>query len=441
LFDFAGAGKHEMPLKAGDLIDIIQRGPAGGWSKGCSGSFPTDYVQFLEVPVSSVLDESKVVPASHLLTTKSIANKSQELPHQLTSEIRPSEQANSESQTVAVVKFSRASSGPTELTITKGESILVLNSKDKDWWYGSVVGKPSVVGYFPSNYVEIKPSESFSVPTRSSGSLLGKDPQSGVVSANIGAVVPSVEVQNPSVPVVLKKSYKSTLSGIVPAVSTSFVPSSCSKVGLSGSKFPFCHPLEEKTSCPVWKLPLFIDLFAGGYRMSFENVDFYDNTPVFARVKTTLDSLLEASKYVDLSTDTCVESVRRVFDKVVYAIRDALDISRLVPARTEDMVRLYTFLVTFTVRVKSLRSGDFLLVPLGWSSESGEYAIFLVLMKENDANFGGYAVSVINGCEGRDTGMDYHLPHVNPVNGFAQRKLSLSFRHIPDERVQNTAFW
>jgi hypothetical protein len=438
-----------MRLKVGDLIEIVQRGPAGGWSKGSAGSFPTDYVQFLEDPVVSAAIESKATnvaaPESHLLPTTVFVNKSQDLLHQSASGVGTAEPVGkSESAVFAVVKFSRASSGPTELTITKGESILVLNSKDKDWWYGSVVGKPSVVGYFPSNYVELKVIENaVVVPTRSSGSFVKEDSHGRVISTNIDVAIPSLEVQNPNVSAVLvKKSYKSTLTSAAASVSSSNnVPTSCSKVGLSGFKFPCYHPMDDKATCPIWKLPLFIDLFAGGYRKSFENIDFYDNIPVFTRVKTTLDTLLETSKYIDLSTDTCVESVRRVFDKAVYAIRDALDISRLVPARTEDMVRLYTFLVTFTVRVKSLRSGDFLLIPLGWSSESGENAIFLVLMKESDANFGGYAVSVINGCEGRDTGMEYHLPHINPVNGFAQRKLSLSFRHIPDERVQNTAFW
>jgi hypothetical protein len=45
-FDFAGTGSNEMPLKTGEIIDVVFRGAAGGWSKGVRGAFPTDYVDF-----------------------------------------------------------------------------------------------------------------------------------------------------------------------------------------------------------------------------------------------------------------------------------------------------------------------------------------------------------------------------------------------------------
>ena len=48
LFNFAGTGANEMPLTAGETVEVVQRGKPGAWSKGLRGSFPTDYVQFIE---------------------------------------------------------------------------------------------------------------------------------------------------------------------------------------------------------------------------------------------------------------------------------------------------------------------------------------------------------------------------------------------------------
>ena len=48
LFTFAGTGTNQMPLTAGETVEVVQRGKPGAWSKGLRGSFPTDYVQFIE---------------------------------------------------------------------------------------------------------------------------------------------------------------------------------------------------------------------------------------------------------------------------------------------------------------------------------------------------------------------------------------------------------
>ncbi len=67
MFDFSGTGKGEMPLKVGTTIDVVTRGPAGGWSKGAAGAFPTDYVQFIEptsAATSTIAAESKPFSAS-----------------------------------------------------------------------------------------------------------------------------------------------------------------------------------------------------------------------------------------------------------------------------------------------------------------------------------------------------------------------------------------
>ena len=39
-----------MPLRAGETIEVVRRGPAGGWSKGLTGAFPADFVEYLPAP-------------------------------------------------------------------------------------------------------------------------------------------------------------------------------------------------------------------------------------------------------------------------------------------------------------------------------------------------------------------------------------------------------
>ena len=47
LFNFAGDGPNQMKLTAGDIVDVLSRGAPGGWCRGTSGAFPTDYVEVL----------------------------------------------------------------------------------------------------------------------------------------------------------------------------------------------------------------------------------------------------------------------------------------------------------------------------------------------------------------------------------------------------------
>ena len=459
LYDFAGSGKNEMALKVGSTIEVVQKGPKGGWSKGSLGAFPTDYVQFLEGD-GAINNRSMNNSSSGIAQPTRVAEpvvKSNVDPFEAITEssastlamLKPPDLNQTEEKKVfAVAKFSRAAAGPTELSIERGDTILLLNNKDKDWWYGSVVGKSSSPGYFPSNYVEIKDKTvtSSNAPATSNvsrplsqtfSSSAVQSAQSTLKPNSLGSSVQ--QLQQPQ-PVLALKSYQQSTLSPATVPDTKEIPSVCKVANLVGYKLVFQNPFEEKSQCPAWKLPLYLDLFADAYFNSYETEN-YTILPVLFRIRTSLEALLEASKYIDLVNDTCSETIRRVFDKSVYAFRDAIDVCKMIPVQTGDMVRLYTFLVTYTVRVKSLRPGDFLIVPVIWSNETGEFAVFLLLMKEEDANFGGYSVSVINACDSPDSGIGYHLPSVNTSTGFIRRKLSFNFRHIPDEKVQNTAFW
>jgi hypothetical protein len=458
LFDFAGTGKNEMALTAGSIIDISQKGPKGGWSKGLLGAFPTDYVQFIDdvilppqIPQGTVQPSKQSGTSSEDVFTLGLTSDPFK---ELVGEKKKEDVSallslpEKDKKLVATAKFTRAAGGPTEISLEKGDTILVLSNKDKDWWYGSIVGKSSGPGYFPSNYVEIKEEKKPENP------VFGLDPIPKYRPNDLSSATKEIPVLSTISNNVLQekrvssdinivaKSYKTNVIQTTElAKNSQELPIACIRASLVGVKKVFVNPFDEKSLSSVWKVPLYVDLFADAYKAHFDNMEEYQGLPILNRLRTSFDAFLEASKYVDLVKDTCSENIRRTFDKAVYAVRDAVDVCRMIPVQSGDMVRLYTFLVTFTVRIKTLRSGDFLIIPLIWSPESTEHAIFILLMKEQDANFGGYSVSVINGSSNPDSGLEYHLPHIQSTTGQVQRKLSFNFRNIPDEKVQNTAFW
>jgi hypothetical protein len=61
LYNFTGSTANEMNLVAGQVIEVVRRGPAGGWSKGLTGAFPADFVEYLP---AAPLFQSNPVTAS-----------------------------------------------------------------------------------------------------------------------------------------------------------------------------------------------------------------------------------------------------------------------------------------------------------------------------------------------------------------------------------------
>ena len=47
LYEFKASNATEMSIKVGEVVEVVLRGPAGGWCKGLRGAFPTNYVEFL----------------------------------------------------------------------------------------------------------------------------------------------------------------------------------------------------------------------------------------------------------------------------------------------------------------------------------------------------------------------------------------------------------
>ena len=48
IIDFPGKNGSEMSLKAGEVVEVVKRGPPDGWSIGQKGCFPSSYVEFIQ---------------------------------------------------------------------------------------------------------------------------------------------------------------------------------------------------------------------------------------------------------------------------------------------------------------------------------------------------------------------------------------------------------
>jgi hypothetical protein len=328
---------------------------------------------------------------------------------------KPAESEAAGNVVLAIAKYSRAATGPTELSIEKGDTLLVRDTKDANWWYGSIVGK-SATGYFPSNYVEIKQSAT-------------SPPKPNPRPEKIDLKQVSNQIKPAAAPSTTKDDSIS-------------LPYCCSKVGLSGRSYVF-PPTAENPSNPIWNLSCFLDLFADPYRDQLESADrsaFQGSA--FSRIKNSIEYLVECCRFIDVSSEIDDEEIRRTFSRAVNMLKDTLDTMRLIPNHKDDNVRFYTFLVSFMMRVKSLRYGEFLLVPCSWTTEKEtENAIFLLLRKDTENTGANYSVTIINMSNNFDSGIEYHPPAVNTVHGTPLRKVSLDLRNVPDDRIQNTAFW
>jgi len=59
LFDFNGSGPNEMSLKAGEIVEVIEKGPAGAWSK-----------VYLASPIISCFDSNVLVTVTFIRVSK-----------------------------------------------------------------------------------------------------------------------------------------------------------------------------------------------------------------------------------------------------------------------------------------------------------------------------------------------------------------------------------
>jgi hypothetical protein len=128
LYDYEKKGDEEIPLKAGDSINVYEETEDGWWVGECNGSigiFPSNFTDALEEAhdkVEEAIEQNEPAQTQGFIAT-----------------------------TVALYDY--ATTEPGELSLVEGQVIDVISMGEDGWWTGNINGK---IGIFPSNYTKLK---------------------------------------------------------------------------------------------------------------------------------------------------------------------------------------------------------------------------------------------------------------------------------------------
>jgi hypothetical protein len=317
----------------------------------------------------------------------------------------------------AVVKYSREAGGSTELTITEGETLLVIK-QDGEWWCGSTLDAQAKSGYFPGNYVELKSNEAPAKPSYS--------------------VPPPSQTQQQAYVAQPQHIYSAAeLSTAGGAVNWNILGS-----GLDGTRYIYQNlDSDSMMRCPVWQLPMFTDLFADPYRRKLVESDAQMSIPAVKRIGFAIDTVERALSIVNFHEQATVPSMVQAIARATNMLKEGREICRLLPLGANENVAYYTFLMGFMNRVRGLRVGESLMVPTSWANDAGaEQGVILVLTKENENTAENYSVAVVN-TGNNQQGLDFHAFAVDPTHGQLLRNLAAEMVKIPESRMCNATFW
>lgn len=322
----------------------------------------------------------------------------------------------------AIVRYSRTASGPTELTITEGETLLVIK-QDGEWWYGSTLDAQAKSGYFPGNYVELKASSATAAtPAREEFPAATSTPVMDMTSSSFPTAHQYTAAE---------------LSTVGGSVNWAIMGS-----GLDGTRYIYQNiDSDSIMRCPVWQLPLFTDLFADAYRRKLVDADSQLSITAIKRVGFAIDSVERALSIVNYHEQNTVPLMINAISRAVNMLKEGREVCRLIPTGANDSVQFFTFLMSFMVRVRGLRVNESMMVPTSWANDAGyQQAVLLVITKENENPEENYSIAVVN-TGGNQQGTDFHPFAVDPTHGHLKRNLSMEMCKIPEGRMCNATFW
>ena len=364
----------------------------------------------------------------------------------------------------AVALYSRTAEGATELTITEGETLLVIK-QDVEWWYGSTMGPHAKAGYFPGNYVRL--TSELPPPPKKSVEPVPASRESVRVSYSEVYEAPVTQREEPvkAKPVLYanpaKMSAKAkamaaagkTLSGGELVSNSSMLSATPTGInirdlGLNGMRFMLDIKGADGNIGPIWNHPFYIDLFAEAYKLKIVDVD--DNftaTPAIRRLGVACEAVSQAMRHIPANQQLYQELMDTV-SKATYVFKECAEMCEQIPVHSDDPVKFYTFLIMFMTKIKSLKPGDRLMVPTSWPNDEGvEHAVIILLERDlddyenSDVPLCTFTVTVINTGKASYKGLGYHPYNVDPVHGAITYCQSLVLRKIAEEKIRNSTFW
>ena len=141
LYDYQANDSEELTLTKGDRVTVIN--DAGQWwtvrnERGQEGLVPYNYLEEAPAPVKTV------IPVS---SKRSIIDQDENL-YQQTNLVMQQPAGQS---TKAIARYKYTSRRADELSLEKGQEVIVLEKEGDGWWRGKCGGHE---GWFPANYVE-----------------------------------------------------------------------------------------------------------------------------------------------------------------------------------------------------------------------------------------------------------------------------------------------
>lgn len=366
--------------------------------------------------------------------------------------IAPSMNQSKSSIKYVMVKFDRDAQGSTELSIKKGD-ILILEKQDVEWWFGGVYINASGAsandigsmkkGFFPANYVKVLDETNpialltlASGKSESSGSFLNtKSYLSSTSSTSFAAT-----------------SYASTTGGVTDLLDMNIPPPKPGlklpkgyRKGTGTSKFNgmafSLDPIAKTDSpCPIWHHTLFIDLFADAFKKKIVTKDPVLSVSVGQRMRFATYVIRSAMMKLDLEHEQS-DSIRAVNHHVLKVVSEAIETCDMFPNSAKDSAKYFTFLQTITTRIRVMNERDSIVFPSSWLDESGiECGVMMVVTKTIELPSGDeFSVCIVNCNE--ENGLLYHPTNVDNTDGKTLRNVALELCNIPADRVTNAAFW
>lgn len=378
-----------MRLKQGEIIEVLTRGEAGGWSVGIDGAFPTDYVEFivdsglgnLSVPSTTARADD---PFSGLDIPEQPARAQESAPKP-----QPAAVATETKQSKDTSVSTPPSSADASAKTTYSAPVATTTSKPTTTTSKSASGGAEESKSEPQAPKKVPPP-----PKKKEVASAGV-----VVRA---AEAPSLEIQ-----------------------STGFA---------DGEK-------------ATWRRYLFLDLFADYYVHQIASpTGNIKGSPALSRVLGSLKFIKQALSTMSLSMfppATQEGVVSSVLVKANSALSESIDLSSKISARSADPTKLFSFLATFTSRIRRLPVGEFLLFPVMWQSAvvtgPGEHAIFILMRRVAKDTDMDYSVTVINTSQ--SDGLSYHPMNADSSDASIKFNMTFTIPQVDTSRAASTTFW
>ena len=348
---------------------------------------------------------------------------------------KPPQRRPSKLQKLARVKFAHVGKGQNELSIEVGQ-ILVVHKQESEWWYGCTQSDPSKLGFFPGSYVE-----AYDLPA----SVTASEPPCGGASsasngysgASMGLGESTVEPSRPQV--MRRPSDHQQRMANKPLQIGGGAVSVFGGSRFVGSSFGIDAPA-NLSPCPLWQQYVFWDLFADAQEEIKVNRDYGSTVSAYNRIRHALHVVRSTLRLVN-KEEQANQDLKSILNFAVGVFNEACDFCDQIPNMLVDYNATFSFLQSTMMRIKSMRSGDILLLPVAWKVEDGaDHVVILMLRRYHEDSDKDFSITIVNTKEGPG-GLDYHPFDLDPVDGSMLRNLSFELKNIPNQKIYNSTFW